>query len=253
MGIVKAIFITVRSSSTRLPNKCFRKIKERHTIEYVIDRAKRSTLADCVVLCTTQLAVDDRLCDIAEKNGILYFRGSEEDKLERWRGACDKFGIEFFVTADGDDLFCDPGLMDQALAQFENNKDENDFIKSDDVICGAFTYGIKASALRKVCKIKKTTDTEMMWVYFTDTGLFSVKKLDNIDPKFIRSDIRMTMDYEEDLKFFTKVLDNFENTDYTLHDIVDFIDKSPDVKQINFHRHQEWAQNQRSKTKLVVV
>jgi spore coat polysaccharide biosynthesis protein SpsF len=218
----------------------------------VIDRAKKSRLADHVILCTTNLPGDDRLCDIARKNGILYFRGSVEDKLERWRGACDKFNIDFFITADGDDLFCDPQLMDLAFAQFENNPGQNDFIKSDNVICGAFTYAIKSSALRRVCEMKKTTDTEMMWVYFTDTGLFNVKELENIDSKFIRDDIRMTLDYKEDLEFFTKIIENFENTSYTLYDVVEFIDKNPGTKEINFHRQQDWSQNQKDKTKLVV-
>ena len=34
--------------------------------------------------------------------------------------------------------------------------------------------------MRKVCEIKDTDDTEMMWVYFTDTGFFDVQNLENI-------------------------------------------------------------------------
>ena len=67
----KAIFITVRTGSTRLPEKALLKINERSTIELVIDRAKRSKKKDIVVLCTTESTNDDILCEIAEKNGIL--------------------------------------------------------------------------------------------------------------------------------------------------------------------------------------
>ena len=85
---MKGILITVRSASTRLNNKCYKKIKDRHTIEYVIEQAKKSTKAQVVVLCTTELPEDDLLCEIASNNGIQYFRGSVTDKLERWNGAC---------------------------------------------------------------------------------------------------------------------------------------------------------------------
>ena len=50
---MNSIFITVRTGSTRLPNKSILTIKGKHTIEYVIDSAKKSKHADRIVLCTT--------------------------------------------------------------------------------------------------------------------------------------------------------------------------------------------------------
>ena len=52
--MLKAIFISVRTGSTRLPNKSILKIKDKYTIEYVIDSVKKSKYADEVVLCTTK-------------------------------------------------------------------------------------------------------------------------------------------------------------------------------------------------------
>ena len=109
---MNAVFITVRTGSTRLPNKALLKIRDKTTIEHLIKRVKKSKLANEIVLCTTTLSQDDVLCEIAEKNNIKYYRGSVEDKLERWKGAVDQYNVDFFVTADGDDLFCDPELID---------------------------------------------------------------------------------------------------------------------------------------------
>lgn len=245
------IFITVRTGSTRLPNKSLIKIGEKYTIEYVIERAKKSKLADKVVLCTTLSNQDDILCEIAKNNNIDVFRGSTEDKLERWNGACKFHNVSFFITADGDDILCDSELMDLGLNQYINDN-SIDFIESKDVVVGAFTYGISANALKKVCEIKNSTDTEMMWVYFTNTGLFNVKSLEGVDPYVCRSDIRMTLDYKEDLEFFTNIIENFKDKEFNIHDIVRYIDLNPEVKNINFHRHKEWAQNQKNKTKLVL-
>ncbi|MFZ3058099.1 MAG: hypothetical protein WA102_00045, partial [Candidatus Methanoperedens sp.] len=113
----KAIFITVRTGSTRLPEKALLKINDRSTIELVIDRVKRSQKAEIIVLCTTEAKNDDILCEIAKENAILFFRGSAEDKLMRWKGAAEEYDVEFFVTSDGDDLLCDPELIDLAFEQ----------------------------------------------------------------------------------------------------------------------------------------
>ena len=245
---MKGILITVRSASTRLNNKCYKKIKGRTTIEYVIEQAKKSTRAQVIVLCTTELSEDDLLCEIASNNNIEYFRGSVTDKLERWNGACKKFNIEFFVTADGDDLFCDPELMDLAFAQYD--RDSADFIKSDEVVCGSFTYGIKNRALQKVCQIKDTTDTEMMWVYFTDTGMFKVEDLQSIPAHIKRKDVRMTLDYQEDFDFFKNVIDYFDGIDYSMKDILVYLDANKSVIDINYFLENQWKQKQVNKTQL---
>lgn len=248
----KAIFITVRTGSTRLPKKALMEIMGKPTIGHLIDRVKRSEKADIIVLCTTKLDEDDILCQIAEKNGIYFYRGSIADKLERWRGAAEKFGIEFFVTADGDDLFCEPELIDLAFAQYERS--EADFIEGKNLICGAFTYGIKTQALQKVCEIKDTDDTEMMHQYFTSTGLFKIEELNNVPHIFRRPEIRMTLDYEGDFKFFRKIIEHFsEKKEYfSLRDIVNFLDANPEVVKINQHLQKQFLDNQRFKTKLII-
>jgi spore coat polysaccharide biosynthesis protein SpsF len=248
----KAIFITVRTGSTRLPRKCLLKIGGLTTIEFLIGRLKRSKLADLIILCTTQLNEDDVLCQIAHNHQIEHFRGPVEDKLTRWLGAAEKFGVEFFVTADGDDLFCEPVLIDLAFEQYR--KTRADFIEAKKVPCGAFTYGIKASALKKVCEIKDTNDTEMMWVYFKDTGLFKVEQLQNIPAIYNRPEIRMTLDYPDDFKFFRNVIEGLGATkkDFDLADIIVYLDQNPHIAKINQYLQKQFVENQKRKTKLVL-
>lgn len=251
---MKSIFVTVRTDSTRLPQKALLKINGVSTIELLIARLKLANNADNIILCTTDRQTDDILCEIASNNGILFSRGSTEDKLERWQTACEQYGVEFFVTADGDDLFCSIELIDQAFKQYEKNR-TIDFIKADNIICGAFTYGIKAKALKKVCKIKNTSDTEMMWVYFTDTGLFNVAQLDGINKKYFRNDIRMTLDYKEDFAFFSEVVEQLKKIGkdfFDVLDIIELIDSNPKIAKINIHLQDEWKKNQQNKTKLMV-
>jgi len=248
----KAIFITVRTGSTRLPKKCLLKIQGLTTIQHLIRRVKKSKLADIIILCTTELKEDDILCKIAKKEEIECFRGSVLDKLERWRGAAEKFNVEFFVTADGDDLFCEPELIDLAFKQYK--KDKPDFIEGEGLVCGAFTYGIKTKALKKVCEIKDTKDTEMMWVYFKNTNLFKCEELEGVNKIYKRPEIRVTMDYPDDFKFFKTVIENLWKIkkDFNLKDVIEYLDKNPKVIKINQYLQKKFKNNQKVKTKLIL-
>jgi spore coat polysaccharide biosynthesis protein SpsF len=249
----KAVFITVRSDSSRLPNKGLMKILGRPTIEMVILRAKQAREVDDVILCTTERPVDDEIVAIAKKQGIKYFRGSLDDKLLRWLGAAKKHDIDFFATMDGDDLLCDPELIELAVRQM--TKGDSDYIKAPQgLICGSFTYCIKVNALEKVCSIKDTQDTEMMWVYFEDTGLFRVRDLDVKDRTFFSDSIRLTLDYPEDFDFFSKIFEHFNclNNDVPLREVVGFLNDHPEIVSINTARQKDYLENQKKKTKLII-
>ncbi len=248
-----AIFITVRSDSSRLPNKALMPIIGKPIIELVIIRAKLVKNVDAVVVCTTDRSIDDNIVRIVKKCGVLHYRGNVDDKLDRWLGAAKKFNIDCFVTMDGDDLLCDPELMEAGAKQLIST--DIDFIEAPQgLICGSFTYGIKTTALETICRIKDTSDTEMMWVYFKDTGLFKVSTLKVDDPVFYDPHIRMTLDYEEDLEFFSRIFENFncENNNVPLREIVKFLKDHTEIIDINASRQQDYLANQKRKTKLVL-
>lgn len=248
-----AVFITVRSDSSRLPNKALLPILGKPTIEMVMLRAKLVRNVDEVILCTTTRQLDDDLVGIADKLGIRHYRGSLEDKLDRWLGATRAFNVDFFATMDGDDLLCDPELISIGIDQME--RESCDFIRAPkDLICGSFTYCVRTEALEKVCGMKDTTDTEMMWVYFEDTGMFQVRDLSVKDSVFYRPEIRLTLDYPEDFEFFSRIFEHFNavNNDVPLRDIVKFLDANPEVTRINSFRQQDYLENQKKKTKLVI-
>jgi len=223
------------------------------TIEMVILRAKLVKTANTIVVCTTKRAIDDEIVKLAEKCGVECYRGSLEDKLERWMGASRQFNIDFFVTMDGDDLLCDPELMELGIKQMANSN--IDFIEAPDgLICGAFTFAIKCDALQKVCEIKGTSDTEMMWTYFKDTGLFKTGALIQADQIFFDRDIRLTLDYQEDFDFFNAIFTAFDckSNNVSLREIIPFLQSHPELIEINAFRHKDWAEGQRQKTKLVL-
>lgn len=244
-------FITARTDSSRLPRKMLLPIKGRTVIKHVIDRAKMIRGLEGIVLCTSDRTQDDVLETIAKKEGILCFRGSLEDKLERWRGAAEEFGADYILTIDADDLFFAPELCELAMEQV--TRDKVDFLQGPKTLaCGAFTYCFSVSALEEVCKMKDSSNTEMMWVYFTDTGFFKVAELKVPDPIFLNERVRFTLDYPEDLEFFKRVFEELDMKKNTvpLRDIMELLVEKPEIAEINFFRQQEFLDNQAKKTTL---
>ena len=240
---MNCIFISVRMDSTRLPSKAILKVYDTPSIELLIDNLKKSKKADNIILCTTNEPNDDILCQIAKRKNIHFFRGSTEDKLLRWKGACEKFKVKFFVNVDGDDLFFDHGLADLVFEQ--QSKEPVDFIDGRGLYNDV--YGISLSGINKVCENKKNSDTEFIKVYFDKINhIIKTSKLKNIPAKYIKKNIRMTLDYDDDLQFFTEVVKHFKQKkeEMSFENILRFLNDNPSVVQINWHREENWKNNQ---------
>ena len=99
--------ITVRLSSFRLPQKALLPLMGKRVIDHVIERAKISISKGLsrVVVCTSTEPNDDMFEQIAREHGVDCFRGSLSDKIDRWRGAAEKFGADYIITIDGDATF----------------------------------------------------------------------------------------------------------------------------------------------------
>ena len=112
---------------------------------------------------------------------------------------------------------------------------DSDLIRQFDLPHGVFSYGIKVDALRKVVKIKNSSDTEVWGKYFTDTGLFKVLDLEVDNKHHRRPGLRMTLDYPEDLDFFKIIFDALyqENKVFSLSEILNFLDSNPEIIKIN--------------------
>lgn len=237
-----ACITTVRTNSSRLPGKALLDIRGKRVIDHIIERAKSVKSADVVIICTSTEPEDDILVDIAKQYNVECFRGSAKDRLGRMLGAVNKFGIDYIITCDGDDLFCDPELIDLAVSQMQ--KEPCDVIKyPDNLVCGTFTFCISADALRRAHEMSDTDDTEMYDVYLLETGAFDVRGLKIDDPIFFNGDwVRATLDYQEDLDFFRRIFDELKIDTNTVpfRQIMKLIQEKPEITKINFYRHKDF-------------
>ena len=246
---ITSVFVPVRLSSTRLPSKALRKLKGKFCIERLIERIQRAKQPDFIVLCTTTEPSDNELVDLAKKMGIKLFRGSVVDILERYQLAARKFNVKNIVNVDGDDIFCEPAFIDITCENLK--KSDSDCIIWKNLPLGTAPVGIKTSALEKICSLKETVDTETGWTkFFTDTGMFQVKYLTSPESEKNDENIRLTLDYPEDLKLFEKIYENL-NEPFSLNDILKLFRDKPELLKINENLKETYKKNFEKKSTKV--
>jgi spore coat polysaccharide biosynthesis protein SpsF len=228
----KAIFISVRNKSKRLPLKALLEIKGRTMVERLIDRLKLAKSTDLIILCTSINPQDDSLVEIAKKNNIEYFRGSEDDVLDRYLKAAEQFKVDLAVVALGDATFVEPEYVDKTMELLESSG--ADFVKSTDLPVGTFVYGLKIAAVRRVCEIKDTADTEFWGAYFVGNPLFKTADL-AVEEKLRHPEIRLVVDYPEDFELIKEIYERLdkEGEIIRLKDVIKLLQDDPVLLQTN--------------------
>ncbi len=107
------IFITVRTASTRLPNKCLLPLGDCKVIEHVIRRCKHAGFR--TIVCTTIHPSDDILEHLADVEGVEIFRGAT-DPQARWLACADWFDIWSFHALDCDDPYFCPKEVERSYS-----------------------------------------------------------------------------------------------------------------------------------------
>jgi spore coat polysaccharide biosynthesis protein SpsF len=227
-----AITITARMKSKRLPLKVMRYIEGKPMIEHLIDRLKLSKFADEIIMCTSTNPQDDILIDVAEKEEIKWFKGNEEDVLDRMFNAAKKFNIDFIVSTTADNPLVDPIYIDKIIQKFRETN--ADYITCKKLPLGAFSYGIKVKALKKVIELKKEKDTEIWGRFFEEIDEFKKIELE-VEDELNHPEIRLTVDEKEDFKLIRKIFDNFYSykNDFKLKEVVKYLLDNSDLMNIN--------------------
>ncbi len=223
--------ITARLKSTRLKQKLILKIHGVEMIRHMIRRLKESKVIDVIVVCTSPNPQDAPLIEIAKEEGVEYFLGDEEDVIKRLSNAAEQFKLDFAINVTAD---CPLVALEYIQKIHEKFEETNaDHIRCMDLPIGLFSYGLKPAALKKVCEIKKSKQTEVWGRYFTETGLFKVVNLDV--PEKHQRPYRLTLDYPEDFELFKRIFEHFGKETYkvSLDDLISFLDDHPEVVAIN--------------------
>lgn len=115
------VIIEARMSSTRLPGKVLLKVKNKTMLEMIIDRINLIKKIKTTIVATTTNKNDDKIVKWCKTKKIDYFRGSEENVLNRVYLTAKKFKLDVIILITGDCPLIDHNIISQTLSIYLNN------------------------------------------------------------------------------------------------------------------------------------
>lgn len=234
------IISQVRMTSTRLPGKVLMKINERSLLEYHLDRLKLT--GHKIIIATTINAADDAVCELADRLQIEYYRGSEQNVLERFYYAAKKSGLKHIVRVTSDCPLIDPDLIRKGIEQYMNAGDENIYLSNsiDRTFARGFDFEIFSfHSLEEA--FKKATDHSDLehvtpYIWKNRSGKISIlhfkQEMDN-------SRLRVTVDTPQDFELIRKLIMNHNAERLSHNEIENILLDHPELIAINAEIRQK--------------
>jgi spore coat polysaccharide biosynthesis protein SpsF len=228
--------IQARMGSTRLSGKVLLHIEGRPLLEWVILRVKRSRLVAQVVVATSRRRNDDPIAVFCRKAGIICFRGSERNVLERFWQTAQKVKADIIVRITADCPLIDPHIIDKVLAVHLNKKNEYTANNTE----SSYPRGTDVEVFNRVVldmahehalsRYQKEHVTPFM---YENIKAFK-SDIIHAPKEFNRTRMRLCVDEVDDLVLIRKICAHFSPRIYfTAREIMRFLRAHPEIAAIN--------------------
>ena len=200
--------IEARMKSQRLPGKVLKYIGEYKSLELQIYRLKNSKLIDEIVIATTTDESDDKIYDLGKSLNIKVYRGSELDVMDRLIQACQFVGGDIIVQTTGDCPLIDPGLVDQVVLNYVENRKFFNLVGNNLKKSFPIGFDCRVFSLRKAYKLCKSEIHRVhgsTYIYSEDGKKYFKSKNIFADKHFNYPKLRLVLDTNEDFIFLNKV------------------------------------------------
>lgn len=228
--------IQARCGSTRFPAKVFADINGMPLIWHVVDRLRHAKKIDKIIIATTVSPKDDRIEEWCKENGVDFFRGSEENVLNRYYSASEAFPSDYVVRITADDPFKEPSVVDAVITKLI----DEGYDHVTDNLPPSFPEGLDCEAFTKKALDQSERDAETdferehvtQYIYHHP----EIFKIGNVSCDRNLSHLRWTIDKEVDLEMVRAVYAkrNHNNTGILLMDeIFQILKDNPEIEKIN--------------------
>jgi spore coat polysaccharide biosynthesis protein SpsF len=199
-----AILLQARTDSTRLPGKALAPIAGRTLVGWCLDRLSAAGIG-CVVLATTDRAIDDPLAREASERGLVTFRGPTDDVLRRMRLAAEDARADIVVRATGDNPAVDVEAPARLVHWLVSRGVE--YVAERGLPYGA---AVEAMTIEALCRADQLATMASDREHVTPMMRRDAERFESLEveaPRALRrSDLRLTVDTEEDLGRMRRIL-----------------------------------------------
>ncbi|MFH1523181.1 MAG: glycosyltransferase family protein [Patescibacteria group bacterium] len=226
--------IQARMGATRLPGKVLKKVNGVTLLEYEIRRVLKSKLVDKIVIATTDKKIDDQVEKLCQKINMEYFRGSENNVLDRYYRCALKFPeYKNIIRITGDCPLIDPVVVDEVIKIFKKGKyDYASNIEKETFPDGMDVEIFKRSVLYEAAKkAKLKSEREHVTLYIRNNIKY---KKGNLTASRNLSNFRLTVDEPKDFEVIEFLIKN-SKPDASYLDHIDVLKKNPEIMKKNMN------------------
>jgi len=231
---MNVIIVQARMGSTRLLGKVLMNITNNETIlHYVIKQLKFCETVRKIIVATTTLPEDDKICDVCSELSIECFRGDEENVLDRYYQCAKEFSVSNIIRIPADKPLIDPKVVDSVVNVF--NSGSYDYVTNffpSTVPQGTEVEIISFNALEKAWKnaelpSDKEHVTKYIYTHESEFKIFNVKNEKDF------SEFRWAVDEIEDLNLVKEIVNRIKKTPILTEDIIEILNNEPQLRKIN--------------------
>ena len=223
-----------------------KRLCDKTVLAHVVTRVKACSRIDEIIVATTTSPHDNCLVEEAEKLGVKWFKGSQDNVLERYYLAAKEHQADTVIRVTSDCPLLDVETLDQLLSYFQeensnslnidylSNSLKRSFPRGLDV--EIFTYSALELAYNSATK---DYEREHVTPYIRENpDIFSLHNLNNDDDLSYH---RWTLDTPEDYELIKIIYDNLYDKDplFGMGSILKFLGENPDLININTHIKQK--------------
>jgi spore coat polysaccharide biosynthesis protein SpsF len=229
-------------SSSRLPGKVLMPILGEPMLARQIERLRRATTIDRLVVATSTEHSDDPIAALCARLGVDCFRGSLDDVLDRFCKAAERYMPEQVARLTGDCPLADPAVID-AVARFHL---AGGYDYSSNTLHPTFPDGLDVEICRYACLVEAGREaTSRFQSEHVTPFLYQQPQRYRLGDFRCSSDLsalRWTVDNAEDFELVCRIYAALypSNPHFALDDIVALFENNPDLAAINAgHRRNE--------------
>ena len=228
--------IQARMGSTRLPGKILQNLTGIPMLTRVVNRVKRATTVDEVVVATTVEPADSAIEELVKDSGWKYYRGSQDDVLDRYYHAAKQSEADVIVRITSDCPLIDPGVLDRVVREFQNHNPEYAYVSNINPT-RHFPRGLDV-------EVFSLANLELAWNEDTNPA-----QREHVTPYFYRnpdrfrifcvtadadhSAHRWTVDTPEDLALIQRIYDHFGHDHFDWKEVLSLCEAHPDWSELN--------------------
>ncbi len=234
--------LQARMSSSRLPGKVMKPLLGQPMLLRQIERIRRATTLDSLVVATSNDASDDAIEQLCAANDVTCFRGSLDDVLDRFYRAAKNSNPEYVVRLTGDCPLIDPAVIDAVVRHCIIGR----FDYATNAIKPTFPDGLDVEVFTYACleiawqEAKLPSQREHVTPFINQQP--QRFKIGNyVGPQDL-SYLRWTVDEALDFELIKQIYESLypNKPDFTTGDILALLEKKPDLKSLNLiHKRNE--------------